>query len=218
VRRLSRLGLDLHDAALQDLAALRAEIELLTRQLSDILEGHPHRAALLGRMDDLTARVDAMARDLRELAASLQPRAVTLAGIRTALEAEIRAAGAGGDVVATLHVDGPIDELGPGQRDVLVLFVRECIRNARRHGGAGEVSVRVFGRGSSIVAEVIDGGRGFAVGRTIEGAERAGRLGLIGMREQIRLAGGELQITSRIGGPTVVRASLPIRARAESRR
>jgi signal transduction histidine kinase len=217
VRRLSRLGLELHDGALQDLAALRTEVELLTRQLSDALANHEHRSALHGRMDDLAARVDAVTGDLRMLAASLQPRAVALAGIRAALEAEIRSVCRGGDFAATLHVEGPIDELRAAQREVLVLVVREGIRNVRRHSGAREVSVRVFTLSSTVVTEVADGGRGFPVERTIEEAERMGRLGLIGLRAQVELAGGELQITSRAGGPTVVRATLPLASRPGAR-
>jgi len=40
-------------------------------------------------------------------------------------------------------------------------------------------------------------------------AARAGRLGLVGMGERIRLLGGRFEIESKPGGPTRVRASLP---------
>jgi signal transduction histidine kinase len=211
VRRLSRLGLELHDGALQDLAALRAEIDLLTVQLEATLEHHEHRSVVIGRMGDLTARVDGIARGLRDLAASLQPRVVATDSLRAALEAELRSAFATGGVDARLDLDGPLDELDSIQRETLVHFVREALRNARRHSCATSVSVRVSGRGRALVAEVVDDGHGFAVAQALERAARTGRLGLIVMSEQLRLAGGELEISSSPGGPTVVRAIFPLR-------
>jgi signal transduction histidine kinase len=210
VRRLSRLGLDLHDGALQDLAALRAEIDLLVQQLESELRDHEHRSLLLGRMADLTARVDAITRDLRNVAASLRPRQVAVEGIRLALAAEIRSVTSAGVLDARLELDAGLPELGSVQRETLVLFVREGLRNARRHSSGREVTVRVFGRGSFVVAEVADDGRGFRVARRLRRAAQADRLGLVAMSEQVRLAGGELEVTSRPGGPTLLRATLPV--------
>jgi two-component system sensor histidine kinase DegS len=210
VRRLSRLGLDLHDGALQDLAALRTEIELLGEQLETLLRDHEHCAVVLGRLDDLTARVDAVAGGLRELAASLQPRVVAMDGIRAALDAEIRSACAGAGIEARLEVAGTIDELRSPQRETLVYFVREALRNARQHGGATDVSVRVVEQSSVVTAEVVDNGCGFSVEPALEQAARAGRLGLVVMSEQLRLSGGELEVSSSPGGPTVLRATLPL--------
>jgi signal transduction histidine kinase len=209
VRRLSQLGLDLHDGALQDLAALRAEIELLSGQLATALRDHEHRSVVLGRMGDLTARVDGVAGELRDLAASLQPRVVALDGIRAALDAEIQSVCAAKGIEARLDLEGAIDELGAAQRETLVHFVREGLRNARQHGAATDVSVRVVERSSVVIADVVDNGRGFSVEPALERAARAGRLGLVVMSEQLRLAGGGLEISSQPGGPTVLRATLP---------
>ena len=218
VRRLSRLGLDLHDGALQDLAALRAEIELLNGQLATVLEAHEHRSVVLGRLGDLTARVDAVAGELRDLAASLQPRVVAMDSIRAALDAEIRSICAASGITARLELEGAIDELGAAERETLVHLVREGLRNAHQHGAATDVSVRVVERDSVVTAEVVDNGRGFDVAPALERAARAGRLGLVVMSEQLRLAGGDLEIASRLEGPTVLRATLPLPQRTGAER
>ena len=54
-----------------------------------------------------------------------------------------------------------------------------------------------------------DDGRGFDPETTVARAARAGRLGLVGMHERVRMLGGQTQIDSRPGGPTVVSAVLP---------
>jgi signal transduction histidine kinase len=57
--------------------------------------------------------------------------------------------------------------------------------------------------------DVADDGRGFDVEEQLLQAARAGRLGIVGMGERIRLLGGRFEIESKPGGPTRVRASMP---------
>jgi len=56
---------------------------------------------------------------------------------------------------------------------------------------------------------VIDDGCGFDLESTLARAAQAGRLGLVGMQERVRMLGGLTRIESREGGPTVISATLP---------
>ena len=58
---------------------------------------------------------------------------------------------------------------------------------------------------TELSVEIVDGGRGFDV----EAARDAGRRGLVGMSERVRLLDGTLELDSRPGGPTRVRATIP---------
>jgi signal transduction histidine kinase len=60
-----------------------------------------------------------------------------------------------------------------------------------------------------IRAEISDDGCGFDTESTLVRAARAGRLGLVGMHERVRMLGGRTEIVSRPGGPTVISATLP---------
>jgi signal transduction histidine kinase len=57
--------------------------------------------------------------------------------------------------------------------------------------------------------EVSDDGGGFDPQSTLVRAARAGRLGLVGMHERVRMLGGSTRIDSKPGGPTVISADLP---------
>jgi len=54
-----------------------------------------------------------------------------------------------------------------------------------------------------------DDGRGFDADTAVpaEGSNRG--VGLVGMRERLRLLGGELELQTAPGGPTIVSAKLP---------
>jgi two-component system sensor histidine kinase DegS len=71
------------------------------------------------------------------------------------------------------------------------------------------VSVDVAAGADVLVAEIVDDGRGFDLDRARLEAAEDGRMGLAGMHERIRLLGGTFDVESRVGGPTVVRASIP---------
>ena len=57
--------------------------------------------------------------------------------------------------------------------------------------------------------EIRDDGRGFDAVTALPPGEPENGIGLVGMRERIRLLGGRLELTSKPGGPTVVAASVP---------
>ncbi|WP_243695330.1 sensor histidine kinase [Agromyces protaetiae] len=88
-------------------------------------------------------------------------------------------------------------------------LVQEALTNVRKHGGAGATAdVRVRWSDDILELEVCDTGVG-----AIATAGRAGGagLGLVGMRERVAAAGGELEAGPRRRGGYLVRASLPLR-------
>ena len=85
-------------------------------------------------------------------------------------------------------------------------IVQEALTNVGRHSGASEASVMVIASDSTLRAVIEDNGKGFDA--EIAGQRRS--LGLIGMRDRARLAGGRLCVESRPGQGTTIMAELPI--------
>lgn len=71
------------------------------------------------------------------------------------------------------------------------------------------MAITVTSDQDGIHAEVRDDGEGFDPEAMLVSAARAGRLGLVGMHERVRMLGGRTHIDSRAGGPTVISATLP---------
>jgi signal transduction histidine kinase len=85
-------------------------------------------------------------------------------------------------------------------------LVQEALTNVVKHAGATTVDISVREGGGGIDVRVADDGAGLAAtGPSASG----GGFGLVGMRERVELAGGELLLEARDGGGTVVRARLP---------
>jgi PAS domain S-box-containing protein len=101
----------------------------------------------------------------------------------------------------------------PGQilKDVtLCLFriVQEALRNVVKHSGAADAKVELSGHGERIDLCISDSGVGFDAGS----AEGESGLGLISMRERLRLVGGHLSVESEPSCGTRIRVHIPLPA------
>ncbi len=114
-----------------------------------------------------------------------------LAGIR-ALVDQVTETG----LPVTLRVEGEPVEVDPGISLTVYRIVQEALTNTLKHGGAvRHAEVRLEFTGPELVVEVVDDGRGPALGHS----EQIGH-GLVGMRERVALYGGTLSVGPRPGG------------------
>lgn len=100
-----------------------------------------------------------------------------------------------------LRVEGTRRELTAGVDLAAYRIVQEGLTNARRHSGAGRVSVAVRFLPTSLEIDVVDDGHG---GDVVQDGH-----GTVGMRERARLYGGSVEVGPRDGGGFAVHAWLP---------
>jgi two-component system NarL family sensor kinase len=187
-RRIAQM---LHDEVLQSLLAANQEL----------YEAAPGRPGVT-RAHEVVSRTIA---DVREAAAALHPVTLEQGGLDTALAAIVRRAEHRGGFPCTLEVDPE----ATGVHDELIVGVaRELLTNAAKHAGASAVSVTVARRGSEVVLEVLDDGRGIEPGRR-EAALRDGHIGLASAVYRVEAAGGSLALTGGPGAGTRAVARLP---------
>ena len=208
-RRLARLGFDLHDGPVQEIVALGAELRLFKEQLRRVLGGNRHAPIVLGRVDDLEARLVALDGELREVARSLDSPTVLRTPLPELLRKEVSDFETRAGLALELRLGGDLDVLTPSQAIALLRVVQEALANVEAHSGASSATVSVSAGPDELRAEVTDDGHGFDVEPTLVQAARGGRLGLVGMSERVRMLEGRLDVESRPGGPTRVAASIP---------
>jgi signal transduction histidine kinase len=102
-----------------------------------------------------------------------------------------------------LHVSGEPGELPAGVDLAAYRVVQEALTNALKHGG-GHAEVGVEYGERELRLSIVDAGDGAKLGVQSSGQ------GLRGMRERVRIIGGELHSGPRPGGGFEVRAQLPL--------
>lgn len=196
-RRLSR---ELHDDITQQLAFLSIELGRLTAQRTYELE---ETRARIRTLQDQTLR---MSNEVRRLSHGLHPSVIEDFGLSVALEEFC-------DEYASIHgvsvrFEGLVEDSQLSREGATCLYrlVQESLRNAVVHGRATEIYVELTTDPESIHLRVRDNGAGF---ETDGGRSKAG-LGIISMKERIRLVRGTLELSSRPGQGTEITASVPL--------
>ena len=85
-------------------------------------------------------------------------------------------------------------------------ITQEALTNVLRHAGKCQVEVYAWADEQSLNLQIRDFGVGFCPSVSLEGLSS----GLSGMRERVRLLGGELEIESVPGEGTALTAILPL--------
>ena len=196
-----RLARELHDGIGQTLAALKNQLERLARKS----EGASAAAELRDAVDLAAGALD----DTRELSRLLRPPVLDDLGLPAALSWLGRTVGhrfgLEVDVDAEEVAERPHTEL----ETVLFRIAQEALTNAARHAEASRVTIRLRRTEGGLDLSVVDDGDGFDLGTLARADDRTG-VGLRGMRDRVELFGGRLEIRSRPGGGTTVRAHLPL--------
>jgi signal transduction histidine kinase len=208
-RKLTRLGFDLHDGPLQEVAVLAEDLRLLRGQLESQIEPLAGADARLRpvrfRMAEIDAQVATLDENLRRISNEVRAASVLLnRPFTSALRDLAQAFAARTGFEPALSLDGDLALLSASQQIALLNISREALSNVREHSGASKVELRVSANSEGVEAQIVDNGHGFDPESTLLGSARTGHLGLVAMHERARLLGGQCRIDSRPGGPTVI--------------
>jgi len=197
-----RLSRELHDRLGQDLTALKLGLQNLRRQNPAAVD------AQLGRLDQLA---DGLMHDIHRLAWELRPSVLDDLGLNLALQRLTDEWSRNTGVPVDLHADPALETKRLPQEFETTLYrvAQEALTNVARHARAKRVSVLLERRPDLVSLIVEDDGRGFDPQAAMGAPAGPGRLGLLGMQERVRLAGGALTIESAPETGTTVFVRLP---------
>ena len=196
-----RIARELHDDTAQRLAGLMLMLKVAGRT-EDAKEREE-------RIERVREEIGAAADAVRRIARGLRPPILDEVGLPAALESLVRTLGRAHGLNIDLTMERPVGRLGADSELAMYRIVQEALSNAIRHAGASRVAVSLHAEDHELCAEVEDDGRGFATERPFSDEGQGQGLGLVGMRERARNAGGTLEIDSAPGSGTRVRVTLP---------
>lgn len=196
-RERQRLGMDIHDQTLADLAGLVRRLNRVRRKtLPDFGE--------LSQIEiDLGCALD----DLRAIVEDMKPGVLQLFGFADAVEAHldrslgVRQADVGGSVQD--RSDGAVDDFSDSARLALFRIVQEAINNAVRHAEAANINVEIDCPEGKINIRIEDDGSGF------DEISTSGTGGIGNMRTRAKLISADLNIGRGNGCGTVVEIAVP---------
>jgi PAS domain S-box-containing protein len=197
-----RVAYDIHDGITQLAASIHQHLQAFAYQ-------HRPRAADAQRdLDRILVIAQQAVQEARRVIAALRPTALDDFGLGTALRHQVEhLAAQGWQITYCDRLAG--ERLPPTLETALYRVAQEALNNVGKHAGTTAATVVLERAGDAISLCVRDDGAGFAPQCAADGDEPGQRIGLRGMRERVTLLGGSFSVSSRVGGGTEVRASVP---------
>ncbi|MBK8500202.1 MAG: sensor histidine kinase [Flavobacteriales bacterium] len=185
-----RLARELHDGVGQQLGGIKHRLEHLRSATAD------------QALPDVIGLLDGAAREVRELAHQLMPKALSRLGLVPALRDLVKSSFDGTNVQGRFDAHGVPDVLRPELATGIYRIAQESIGNIIKHAGATHVDIQLIRNREHLVLIVHDDGIGFDATRA------PGGLGIVGMADRARTAGGSFAIEG--GGGTTITVRAPI--------
>ncbi|HSV92183.1 MAG TPA: histidine kinase, partial [Desulfobacterales bacterium] len=193
---LRRIERDLHDGAQQRLVSLAIDLSLA----SERLESDPAGAREL--VDDAREQARLALAELRDLVRGIAPAILLDRGLVAALSALAARAPVPTTVASTVPQGV---RLSDAVERAAYFVVAEALANVAKHATATRCEVRCLAEPTALAIEVWDDGAG--------GAQVVPGGGLAGLAGRVEALDGSLTVTSPAGGPTTVRAEIPVAGR-----
>jgi PAS domain S-box-containing protein len=193
-----RLSRELHDQLGGALTGLKIDIAHVYRRTPE--------GELQAKLKNLLTTMDDMIQMVRQLATELRPGILDDFGLSAAIEWQLQEFEKRSGIRSRFlsSVESSI-ELDKDTATAVFRVFQEALTNVVRHAQASEVEVQFQQQMDYLILQVHDNGRGIST----DDLANMKSLGLVGMRERVRLFSGELDIYGVPDEGTTVRVRIP---------
>jgi signal transduction histidine kinase len=198
----ARIARELHDDINQRLALLGVEIDQFAQ------DPHSSTAEVSGRLNEIAERLAEVSRDVQSVSHQLHSPQLDLLGVSTAMKSFCREFAARQRV----EIDFKSDDIPTAvpQEIALCIFrvLQEALQNAAKHSKVRHFEVRLGYSTDELDLTIADRGAGFDADAVV----KKGGLGLISMRERVRLVSGAITIESKPMAGTTIHVRVPLQS------
>lgn len=201
-----RIARELHDDTGQVLTLLLIRLKML--------ESQPGADAIGPQLTELRGIVTGAIEQVRRLALNLRPPTIDQLGLYPSLRSLVTTFSESTGIDTILRLPRARVTLAPERTLAVYRVVQEALTNAAKHANAQHVTITVTAQDAELRVTVTDDGRGFLPDSLMRHAgqrhDGGAGVGLFGMEERARLAGGSLQIRSTPGRGASVTLRAPL--------
>lgn len=194
-----KIARELHDDLGQRLALLAIELELIGRDSPDDFD------EFAAQMSELIDKSKNIAKSVENVSRQLHPSVLEQLGLASALRSLCAEFASQADMeVEFVEHRAPISVPGAVSLNVYRI-AQEALSNVGKHSGTRNAVVELRGSAEEVLLTVSDAGVGFD-----DKAVDAKSLGLVSMKERVRLLDGRITIRSEIGRGTRIEVLIPL--------
>ena len=196
----ARIARELHDDISQRMAFLQIGLDQFEQSIHGLTPNERNE------LHNLTAVASEVSSDLHGISHQLHPARLDLQGLVAATDSYCKEVTSQHELcIKFVHQNVPV-QIPMDVALCLFRIVQEALRNVVKHGKTSDARVELSGDGDWIDLRISDSGTGF----NLESAHGKGGLGLISMRERLRLIGGHVIVESEPARGTRIHVRVPL--------
>lgn len=193
-----RISREIHDDTTQRLWIMANRAQYLLT--SDLRTDKPDTAA---ELEDFKNTLLHISDDTRRLSVVLRPGILDDLGPVAAIRWLVDQFSNEDSIKAKVFIEGNQRKLVHEISTQLFCIAQEALNNVRRHAEASQVIVKLEFNSESVKMTIQDNGKGFS-SKGINKLSKQGKLGILGIKERVRLLDGILQIKSQLNKGTSI--------------
>ncbi|MFQ5400144.1 MAG: sensor histidine kinase [Anaerolineae bacterium] len=205
-RFMRRISADLHDGPGQDLALALLRIESLAEAHERYPPPEPEQHKIMEDFYRVRTALESALAELRDISAGLRSPEIESLSIAKTVRRAIRNYERKTHRQVALAFNELPSDASPSVKITLYRILQEALTNGYRHANGVGQGVCVEREGDELCVEITDNGQGFDP----QNVPAAGHLGLAGMRERVKVLGGNFSVESHPGQGTKIKAALPL--------
>ncbi|KXK21155.1 MAG: sensor histidine kinase [Saprospiraceae bacterium] len=195
-----RIARDLHDGIAQELVALKLGFDAVSRRIGRLVPAEEPT------LKELSSQLDSSCTELRGIAHTMLPPALSTQGLAPSLELLLRNTLQHTKVEATFNAHDLTAKVDEKTEISLYRIAQELLNNIVKHSKAVKVMMELFQSDHWLVLKVEDDGMGF----DFNAARTRGTMGVMNILSRVSALGGELKVESGITGGTITLVRMPI--------
>jgi PAS domain S-box-containing protein len=196
----ANIAREIHDELGQELTALKMDVVWLGGKLTD------RDGSLLDKTRAMARQIDETIRKVQRISTDLRPRILDDLGLAAAIEWQVREFQKRTGICCDLRCAPEVAPPDPCLSTAVFRIVQEALTNVFRHAQASRVKVNLKQEAGRIILAASDNGRGI----TSQELADPQSLGLVGMRERVRLLGGKISVRGIRNRGTAIRVRIPV--------
>jgi signal transduction histidine kinase/ligand-binding sensor domain-containing protein len=195
-----QIARDLHDDLSQRLALLSVGLEMCGQKPP------VEPKAMAERMQEFSAEVKGLSSQVHRLAHELHPAKLEQLGLAATLRGFCKELAAAHEIAIEFEPRDVPRELPDDVALCLYRITQEALQNVIKHSGATGARVELVANERELHLIVSDDGQGFDP----QAKQEKGSLGIVGMRERVRMVEGHVSVHTRPGEGTRIEVRVPI--------
>lgn len=188
-----RIASGLHDSLGQNLLVINNDIKQLIKKQKE-----PNND-----LEEISAMIFDSINEVRHISAALHPHQLDKLGFKKAVEAMINRVSSSSGIEIEHDIDNVDNSLNKNQQINIYRIIQECLNNIIKHSNANKVEILIKTDFKTVNLTIVDNGKGFNPNIISESG-----FGLSGIKERVRLLGGNFKIESNEGKGTSIHLNM----------